>query len=127
MRPRVPEQEQALEEPLTTESFGIEGRHNFFGLAVIVAIIYSCGQGYGNDFFKQYLPGDGEVWPFGVQELLMALTTAICFLFTSRATREKNRFGFGPIIEVAVLFAGELRDDDSGPGAVERAWEVTGS
>ena len=103
---KTPEQEAALEEPLTSEPFGIEGRHNFAGLAAVVAIIYSCGQGYGNDFFKQILPGEGDVWPFGVQESLMALTTLVCFLLTSRATREKNRFGFGPIIEVAVLFAG---------------------
>ncbi len=102
----TPEEEAVLEEPLSTEPFGIEGRHNFVGLAAIVAIIYSCGQGYGNDFFQKFLPGHDETWPFGVQESLMALTALLCFLFTSRATREKNRFGFGPIIEVAVLFAG---------------------
>lgn len=103
---KTPAEEKALEEPLTTESFGVEGRHNFFGLAVIVAIIYSCGQGYGNGFLQQYLPGEGDVWPFGVQELLMLVTSLFCFFLTSRTTREKNRFGFGPIIEVAVLFAG---------------------
>lgn len=103
---KTPAEEAALEEPLTAEKFGIEGKHNFLGLAAIVAIIFSCGQGYGNEFFKKFLPGGDETWPFGVQEGLMLLTTIVCYLITSRATREKNRFGFGPIIEVAVLFAG---------------------
>jgi Na+/H+ antiporter NhaD/arsenite permease-like protein len=100
------EEEKALETPLTDEPFGIEGRHNFVGLAAIVAIIFSCGQGFGNSFFQQYLPGHDETWPFGVQEGFMALTAVLCYLFTSGTTRAKNRFGFGPIIEVAVLFAG---------------------
>lgn len=103
---KTPQQEEALETPVTTEPFGVEGKHNFLGLLAIVAIIYSSGQGYGNDFFKKFLPGEGDTWPFGVQEGLMALTALICFALTSSATRAKNRFGFGPIIEVAVLFAG---------------------
>jgi Na+/H+ antiporter NhaD/arsenite permease-like protein len=102
----TPQQEEALETPLSNEPFGIEGKHNFLGLAAIVAIIYCSGQGLGNSFFQKFLPGDGETWPFGVQETLMALTTLICYLMTSGVTREKNRFGLGPIIEVAVLFAG---------------------
>jgi Na+/H+ antiporter NhaD/arsenite permease-like protein len=102
----TPEQEEALETPVSPEPFGVEGGHNFLGLAVIVAIIYSSGQGYGNQFFQSILPGEGDTWPFGVQESLMAMTAAFCFLMTSKVTREKNRFGFGPIIEVAVLFAG---------------------
>jgi Na+/H+ antiporter NhaD/arsenite permease-like protein len=103
---KTPEEEEALEAPLSSEPFGIEGRHNFLGLAAIVAIIFSCGHGFGNSFFQKYLPGHDETWPFGVQETLMALTAILCYLFTSRSLRAKNRFGFGPIIEVAVLFAG---------------------
>ena len=102
----TPEQEEVLETPVSPEPFGIEGKHNFLGLAAIVAIIYSCGQGYGNAFFQKIFPGEGETWPFGVQETLMAVTALACYLITSAATREKNRFGLGPIIEVAVLFAG---------------------
>ncbi len=103
---KTPQQEETLETPVSAEPFGIEGRHNFLGLAAIVAIIYCCGQGYGNSFFQRLLPGEGETWPFGVQESMMAITTLVCYGFTSGATRQKNRFGFGPIIEVAVLFAG---------------------
>ena len=102
----TPQQEEALETPVSSEPFGIEGKHNFLGLAAIVAIIYCCGQGLGNSFFQKFLPGGGETWPFGVQETLMGLTALVCYLMTSAPTREKNRFGLGPIIEVAVLFAG---------------------
>ena len=103
---RTAAEEAAIEEPLTYLTFGIEGKHNFLGLAAIVAIIFSCGQGYGNEFIQQYLPGHEETWPFGVQESLMAITCILCYLLTRSSTREKNRFGFGPIVEVAVLFAG---------------------
>lgn len=102
----TPQQEEDLETPVSPEPFGVEGKNNFLGLAAIVAIIFSCGQGYGNEFFQSFLPGHDTTWPFGVQESLMALTAILCYLTTSKATREKNRFGFGPILEVAVLFAG---------------------
>jgi Na+/H+ antiporter NhaD/arsenite permease-like protein len=63
------------------------------GLAAIIAIIYLSGSG-------------STPWPFGVQEGLMLAVTGTSYLLTSKVIREKNRFGFGPIIEVAVLFAG---------------------
>lgn len=93
----TPAEEQVLETPLSPEKFGVDGLHNFLGLLGIVAIIYSSGQGFGTG---------GASWPFGVQEGLMLAVTAVCYLMTSAIIREKNRFGFGPIIEVAVLFAG---------------------
>ena len=92
-----PAEEEALETPLSPEKFGIDGLHNFLGLAGIVAVIYCSGQGYGNG---------GQPWPFGIQEGLMLAVSAVSYLMTTAAIREKNRFGFGPIIEVAVLFAG---------------------
>ncbi len=93
----TPEQRAALEDPDVPEPFGFEGLHNFWGLAGIVAVIYCSGQGIGNE---------GEPWPWGVQEGLMAAVAAVCYLLTTKAIREKNSFGFGPIIEVALLFAG---------------------
>ena len=89
--------EAALDAPALPERFGIDGLHNFLGLGGIVAIIFCSGQGFGNG---------GEPWPFGVQEGLMLAVSAICYMVTTKEIREKNRFGFGPIIEVAVLFAG---------------------
>jgi len=92
-----PSEEASLETPVSGEKFGIDGMHNFLGLAGIVAVIFCSGQGYGNG---------GEPWPFGIQEGLMLAVSAISYSLTTKETREKNRFGFGPIIEVAVLFAG---------------------
>jgi Na+/H+ antiporter NhaD/arsenite permease-like protein len=90
-------EEIELETPKDPEKFGLEGLHNFLGLAGIVAIIYSSGQGFGNG---------GKPWPWGVSELLMVVVALLSFRLTSRVIHEKNRFSFGPIIEVAVLFAG---------------------
>lgn len=93
----TPAEEAALETPVSPARFGIDGLHNFLGLAGIVVIIYCSGQGFGNG---------GESWPFGVQEGLMLAVSGLMYALTSKEIREKNRFGFGPIIEVAVLFGG---------------------
>lgn len=92
-----PAEEAALETPISPEAFGLDGLHNFVGLGAIVAVIFCSGNGLGNG---------GESWPFGIQEGLMLAVTALCYGMTNTSIREKNRFGFGPIVEVAVLFAG---------------------
>lgn len=93
----TPAEEVALESPVSPEKFGFDGLHNFVGLGAIVAIIFCSGQGLGNG---------GNSWPFGIQELLMLAVSVGCYTMTAGEIRRKNRFGFGPIIEVAVLFAG---------------------
>src|SRR6185436_13059356 len=60
-------------------------------LAGIVVVIYCSGQ------FE---------WPYGVQELAMLVLAAAAYVTTPRSNREANKFTFGPIIEVAVLFIG---------------------
>jgi Na+/H+ antiporter NhaD/arsenite permease-like protein len=79
------------------EPLRIEGAHNFLFLLGIVLAIAASGNGLGND---------GAPWPFGVQEAALALLMLGAYATTGAATRAANRFGFGPIIEVAVLFAG---------------------
>ena len=59
--------------------------------------IFSAGQGLGHG---------GAAWPFGVQEGLMLLLACGSYRLTSPAVRASNRFSFGPMIEVAVLFSG---------------------
>jgi Na+/H+ antiporter NhaD/arsenite permease-like protein len=86
-----------LEAVLEHEPLGIEGAANFGFLAAIVAVIYAAGSGAGNA---------GEPWPFGVQEGLMVAVTLLAYATTPGRIRARNAFGFGPIIEVAVLFAG---------------------
>lgn len=78
-------------------SLRIVGLHNLAFLLGIIAIVLAAGQGIGND---------GAAWPFGVQESLMLALATISYSLTSRGIHEQNGFRFGPIIEVAVLFAG---------------------
>jgi Na+/H+ antiporter NhaD/arsenite permease-like protein len=86
-----------LEAVMEHEPLRIEGRRNFAFLLGIVATIAAAGSGVGRG---------GEPWPFGVQEALMAAIAGAAYLATAERVRAANAFGFGPIIEVAVLFAG---------------------
>ncbi len=86
-----------LEEVLVHQPLRIEGWHNILFLAGIVLTILGSGNGWGNG---------GQPWPFGIQEGLMVALAIAAYLSTRKATREANKFTFGPIIEVAVLFAG---------------------
>ncbi len=86
-----------LEEVQQHEPLRIQGRRNFLFLAGVVAVIYASGRGFGSG---------GEPWPFGVQEALMLALALASFVLTARELHRLNAFGFGPIIEVAVLFAG---------------------
>ncbi len=94
---RREEKRTAPAEGTPSEAFGIEGALNLAFLAAIVAIIYVSGNGIGNG---------GMPWEWYVRDPIMLATAALAFVTTSGAIREKNRFTFGPIIEVAVLFAG---------------------
>ncbi len=86
-----------LEQVMQHEPLRIVGLHNLLFLAAIVLVIYAAGKGWGNG---------GESWPYGIQEALMAVVAVAAYLSTTRDDSRRNRFGFGPIIEVAVLFAG---------------------
>jgi Na+/H+ antiporter NhaD/arsenite permease-like protein len=76
---------------------GVDGLHNLLFLAGVVLVIYGAGAGLGTG---------GEPWPHGVQEAALIALTVAAYLLTAPEIRARNRFGFGPIVEVAVLFAG---------------------
>ena len=86
-----------LEEVQHHAPLRVLGRRNAIFLLGVVAAIYGEGQGFLND---------GHPWPKGIKEGLMLAMGVLGFMLTPKANREKNRFSFGPIIEVAVLFAG---------------------
>lgn len=92
--------EEEIPVPQEPEKFGIEGGLNFLFLAAIIAVVIGSGQNWGQ------LGPAGDPWPWGVSEILMAVITALSFLSTRKVVHEKNRFGFGPILEVAILFSG---------------------
>jgi Na+/H+ antiporter NhaD/arsenite permease-like protein len=80
-----------LEEVMHHEPVRIDGLLNFVYLAGIVAAIFCSGQ---------------YDWPHGAQEMVMLILTVLAYMTTSAANRNANKFTFGPIIEVAVLFIG---------------------
>ena len=86
-----------LEEVQRHEPLRIEGLHNAAFLLGIVACIFASGRGLGSG---------GAPWPFGMQEGLMLALALGSFVTTPAAVRDRNGFTFGPIVEVAVLFAG---------------------
>jgi len=90
-------QEPLLEEMIEHQPLRIGGWHNFFFLARVVLVIIGKGQEWGTT---------PEPWPFGMQEGMMLALAFAAYVTTSDGLRAENRFTFGPIIEVAVLFAG---------------------
>jgi Na+/H+ antiporter NhaD/arsenite permease-like protein len=86
-----------LEEVQQHAPLRVGGKRNLLFLAGIVATIYASGSGLGTG---------GAPWPLGVQEALMLALAVGAYLATPDAYRRENAFGFGPIVEVAVLFAG---------------------
>jgi Na+/H+ antiporter NhaD/arsenite permease-like protein len=69
----------------------IAGKRNFLYLAGVVAVLLASGS---------------VKLPLGVQEGGMALMAALSWFTTPRPMRGENGFTWGPIIEVAVVFAG---------------------
>jgi Na+/H+ antiporter NhaD/arsenite permease-like protein len=86
-----------LEEVMKHAPVRVRGKRNFAFLLGIVAVIAASGAGLGNG---------GEPWPFGLQEAAMVALAGAAWWSTHHEHRSANNFGFGPIIEVAVLFAG---------------------
>jgi Na+/H+ antiporter NhaD/arsenite permease-like protein len=86
-----------LEEAMVHEPLAIQGALNLVFLLGVVAVIVARGQGWGTD---------AGPWPFGVQEGLMVLLPIAAYRTTRVELRAANNFGFGPLVEVAVLFAG---------------------
>jgi len=86
-----------LEEVLHHEKLGLSGAHNFLFLGAIVLVILGRGNGWGNG---------GVHWPVGIQEALMVGIAGLSWVATKSAVRASNRFTFGPINEVAILFFG---------------------
>jgi Na+/H+ antiporter NhaD/arsenite permease-like protein len=75
----------------------VTGLHNFVFLAGVVLTILASGRGWLND---------GQKWHDLVQAAVMSGLAVVAYVTTPAANREGNKFTFGPIIEVAVLFAG---------------------
>jgi len=86
-----------LERVQQHEPLRIDGAHNALFLLGIMGAIYGSGEGIAND---------GEPWPFPLPELVMGAMALGAWVTTRPALRAANGFSFGPINEVAILFAG---------------------
>jgi len=86
-----------LEQVMVHEPLRVLGIPNLFLLAVVVAVIYAAGNGIGFG---------GDRWPYGVQEGLLVALGLASLAITPKQIHQHNRFSFGPITEVAILFAG---------------------
>jgi Na+/H+ antiporter NhaD/arsenite permease-like protein len=86
-----------LEKVMEHRPLRIMGAHNFAFLGGIIATVYASGRGLGTG---------GAPWPFGWQEASMTAIAVASYFTTPGEYHVHNRFTFGPIIEVAVLFAG---------------------
>ena len=89
--------EPLLKELLEHPRLGIEGARNTIFLVGVMLVIIAKGAHFGSG---------GEVWPFGVQEALMAVIAFVAYNSTPARIRKANRFTWAPIAEVAILFAG---------------------
>ncbi len=80
-----------LEAVMHHEPLRIEGKRNFLFLGGVVATVFLSGR---------------VGWHYGVQEAAMAALAVGAFALTPARLRSDNGFTWGPILEVAVLFAG---------------------
>ena len=117
-----------------TESFGFDGAINFALLAVVVGLVLMSGVWQPGVVFD--VMGTEVGLPGLVRDLGLIAVTVVSLVLTPRAVHERNQFSWGPMQEVAKLFAGifltiipviaMLQAGVNGPfGAVVRA--VTGS
>lgn len=113
-----------LEQVQQHEPLRVFGWLNVLLLGCVVGVIYAAGKGLGNG---------GREWPVGVQQALLVALAAASFYLTPRRLHENNRFGFGPIVEVAILFAGifvtmvpalEILNARGAGLGVDRPWKV---
>jgi Na+/H+ antiporter NhaD/arsenite permease-like protein len=84
----------------------VQGRRNFWFLALIMATVLFAGY-----FLQPWLERDlpltqAEVWTKVFQAALLALTAWLSFRFTPPTLHDRNHFTFHPIQEVAALFFG---------------------
>jgi Na+/H+ antiporter NhaD/arsenite permease-like protein len=86
------EEAQRVKEPLR-----VEGRRNLVYLAGVLGVVYLSGQ-YGARLHPHA--------PLLLQIGGMAALTAASLLTTPQAIRRANHFTWGPILEVAAIFAG---------------------
>jgi Na+/H+ antiporter NhaD/arsenite permease-like protein len=85
-----------LEGVMVHEPLRVRGAASVAALAGVLLTIVSAGRAAAG----------GMPWAAGVQEAVITMLAVTAYIATSAEARERNAFTFGPLIEVAVLFAG---------------------
>lgn len=85
-----------LEQVMVHEALRVRGAIAMAALGAVLLTIIMAGRA----------ARAGAPWPLGVQEAILVGLALLAYVGTSGENREKNAFTFGPIVEVAVLFAG---------------------
>lgn len=84
-----------LEQVLAHEPLRVSGAASVAALVGVLVTIITAGRA----------AAAGHPWAPGAREAVVALLAGVAYL-GSREHRQRNEFGFAPMIEVAVLFAG---------------------
>ncbi|NML46084.1 sodium:proton antiporter [Ramlibacter sp. G-1-2-2] len=87
-----------------TRGIGFEGARNFWLLAAIVALVLASGVWKSPVRFDVF--GAEIGLPDLVRDLGLVLVAVVSMAITPRQVHEANQFSWGPMLEVAKLFAG---------------------
>ena len=87
-----------------TPTFGFDGAVNFVLLGVVVALVLLSGMWASPVSFD--VMGTAVGLPGLVRDVGLIVVTAVSIAITPRAVHESNQFDWGPMQEVAKLFAG---------------------
>ena len=90
--------------PDTPQGLGFEGRANFALLAVVVGLVLLSGVWKSEVVWN--IAGTEVGLPGLVRDVGLVLVTLASLALTPRAVHEANQFNWGPMLEVAKLFAG---------------------
>src|SRR6266496_36309 len=85
-----------LEQVMVHEPLRIQGGVSVAALGAVLLTIIAAGKA----------AAAGRPWAAGAQEVVLVAFALTAYGATPSANRERNAFTFGPIVEVAVLFAG---------------------
>ncbi|MDW5290162.1 sodium:proton antiporter [Formosa sp. PL04] len=84
------------------EPIRITGAINFiYLLGVILSVAF-----INHDVIPEMAKEDAPFWLKHLREIVLVILTAIAYFTTPQKTRDRNKFSWGPIVEVAVIFIG---------------------
>ncbi len=93
---RKEETKQKDADAAALEPLGLEGNLNFLLLGGVIAAVLLLSPDQHHVDFRHYY----------AREIAMGLLAAASVALTSKSIRDRNSFNYGPILEVAALFAG---------------------